>query len=235
MAGKESAMPTDYLPRRESELLLWSTNFDRLINLTPTEYGLTADQAAAYNVLHTAFTAALHAASEPSTRTPSVIVTKNRAKEALIDDARELARLVQATPTVTDTQRSDLGLTVRDVEPTPVPEPKEPPDIDVLDTEGRTITIRVHEKDNPTKRGRPWNARGVAVFSYVGETPPDALKDWHFEGNTNRTTVDITLDDAVPGGAAVWLTAYWIGTRMESGPATQPVKARIPGGLSHAA
>jgi hypothetical protein len=228
-------MPADFLPSRESELLLWSTNFDKFINLAPADYGLTADQAAAYNVLHTAFSDALHAASEPHTRTPSIIIIKNDAKEALIEEARVLARLVQATPGVTDAQRNDLGLTVRDDEPTPVPEPHEPPDIDVQGAKARTITIRLHEKDNPSKRGRPWNTRGAAVFSYVGDAPPDDLDAWHFEGNTGKTVIQVRVPDTVPGGAAVWLTAFWIGTRMESGPATQPVKVHIPGGLSKAA
>jgi len=109
-------MATNFVPTREADLLAWSRNFDNLITATPTAYGLTAAQATAYTTLHTNFANALQLATEPSTRTPVAVRDKNIAKDALIDGPggiRELARIVQATPTVTDGQREALGISPR--------------------------------------------------------------------------------------------------------------------------
>jgi hypothetical protein len=91
--------------------------------------GVRADaaQATAYGALHDAFVAAYTAANSDATRTPSAIITKDDARVALVANARMLARIVQATPSVTNTQKSDLGLTVRVVEPGPIPPPAAAP------------------------------------------------------------------------------------------------------------
>jgi hypothetical protein len=52
-------------------------------------------------------------------------LAKNNAKTAVKTYARLLARIVQATPTVTDTQKADLGLPVPDNEPSPINQPNQ--------------------------------------------------------------------------------------------------------------
>ena len=123
-------MATHFIPSREADLVTWSTNFNTLIVATPTAFGLVAGQATTYTGLHTAFVDAYQAAKDPGTRTPASIVTKNDARRALVANARLLARIIQATPSVTDTQRAELGLSVRG-EPAPVGNPGTPTDFRV--------------------------------------------------------------------------------------------------------
>ncbi|MCI0363473.1 MAG: hypothetical protein L0219_06290, partial [Phycisphaerales bacterium] len=116
----------NYLPSRESELVTWSTNYNTKIVAAPTSYGLVAAQATAYTALHTAFVTAYNTANAPLTRSPVNIEAKNTAKTALIDGPggiRALAAIIQAFPGVTDAQLRELGLTVRDSQPTPIPPP----------------------------------------------------------------------------------------------------------------
>src|SRR5687767_4906069 len=114
---------TDFLPARESELAIWSANFSTRISANPTSYGLTAAQATAYATLHADFITAYNAATNAGTDSRSAIVTKNTAKFALIANARLLAGIVQRDPDTTNTQRSELGLTVKDADPSPIPPP----------------------------------------------------------------------------------------------------------------
>ena len=114
---------TDFLPTRESELVTWSTNFNTRINAAPTTFGLTVPQAAAYGDLHDAFVSAYTAATNDGTNSRSAIVTKNDAKALLVASARQLAGIVQRYPGTTNTMRSELGLTVKDAEPSPIPPP----------------------------------------------------------------------------------------------------------------
>jgi hypothetical protein len=227
-------MATNFLPTREAELVTWSTNFNALIVATPLAYALTAPQAAAYTALHDAFVDAYNTANSDSTRTPSAIIAKDLAKDALIADARLLARIVQAAPAVSDEQKSDLGLTVRDSGPSPIPPPDEAPEIDVLSVSGNTVRIRLHQAAS-TRRGKPDGVDGATVFSFVGAAAPTTEDAWKFEGNTTRTTLDIAFPDTVAPGAKVWFTAFWFNERKESGPAATAVGTNLPGGGAMAA
>jgi hypothetical protein len=225
-----------FLPVREAELVTWSTNFNTKINATPTAYGLTAPQGTAYTTLHTAFVNAYNAANSDSTNSRSATVTKNTAKAALIANARLLAGIVQKYPGTTNTMRSDLGLTVRDTQPTPIPPPSTAPDIDIVSVSGNTVKLRLHDVNgSPSKRGKPAGVSGAAVFSFVGAAAPTDEGAWSFEGNASRTVVDVTFPPGTAPGAKVWFTAFWFNQRKQSGPASAPVGTNIPGGSAMAA
>ena len=226
---------TNFLPDRDGDLVTWSVNFKTKITATPTAYGLTAPQSTAYGVKHDAYAAAYQTASNPDTRSPTNIIAKDVARFALAADARMLARIVQATPSVTAEQKSELGLTVRDVEPSPIPPPAIAPGLDIVSTVGNTVRIRLHDVTNPTRRGKPAGVAGASVFSFVGAAAPSELSDWRFEGNTTRTSVEIVFPAATPPGSKVWFTALWFNPRTQAGPTTAPVGTNIPGGAAQAA
>lgn len=232
------ASSTDYLPSREADLVTFSTNFNAKIVAAPTSYGLVAAQATAYTALHTAFVTAYQTANNPDTRSPSNITAKNTAKENLVNGAggiRQLVAIIQAYPSVTDRQLSDLGLTVRDHKPSPIPAPTVAPEIDFLPTGTRTIRIRMHNETTLRKK-KPDGVKGATVFYHVGATAPNELKDWTFHTNTTKTTLDVDLPPSVAAGSQIWFTAFWRNPKDESGPATTPVSTFMNyGGLSMAA
>src|SRR5690606_8227498 len=117
----------DYLPAREGDLLRWASNFSDRINEDPEAYGLSVEQAGAYEARRAAFESALRAARDPSTNSSSNITSKNLAKEALVSMTLPLARLINANPDVTEAQRADLGLTVSDRRRSPWPAPEARP------------------------------------------------------------------------------------------------------------
>src|SRR5207249_3632544 len=91
-------------------------------------------------------------AIEPSTRTRGAIATKNANRAAVRASARDLARIVQAFPATTDTQRIALGLTVRDGTVAPINPPTVPPVLEVVSTIGRTIKVRLHGTGTDRRR-----------------------------------------------------------------------------------
>ena len=228
-------MAANYIPTRESELVTWSTNFKNQIATKFASYGLTDVQAGAYGELHDLFVAAHDKANDPLTRSPANIQAKDARKKNLILEARRLAMVVQNVPYMTNEKRSELRLTLREDEPTPVPPPGEPPSIDVVSVVGRTVKIRLHDGSS-TRRRKPVGVSGATVLSYVGDEPPADLGTWRLEGNTGRTTYDIAFPTTVPAGAKVWITAFWFNPRKQSGPSATPATAYIQyGGLSQAA
>jgi hypothetical protein len=228
-------MPRDYIPSRESDFVTWSANFAAKIIVAPSTLGLVPAQAVGYGALNTAFAAAYATANDPATRSPSNIVAKNMAMEALKENARELARIIQAYPAITPEQISELGLTVRDSGGSPINPPADAPKMDIVSAVVRTVKIRLHDAANPTRRGKPEGVSGASIFSYVGATPPAEIAAWKFEGSTTRTVVDVEFDPSVASGATVWLTAFWFNPRSQSGPACAPVSTNLPGGAVMAA
>ena len=227
-------MAGEFLPTRDALLLSWSSNFSSLISAGAVSYGLTTSQATAYAALHSAFAAAYATAIEPSTRTRSAISIKDNCRSLLKANARLLARIVQAAPAVTAAQKIDLGLTPRDVNPSPINPPVDPPVLEVAAAVGRTLKLRLRATGTD-RRSKPAGVQGASVFSFVGAAAPADISAWTFEGASTRTNFDVTFGPAVPAGAQVWLTAFWYNPRAQSGPACEPVCAYIAGGVSAAA
>jgi hypothetical protein len=223
-------MSTPFVPSREADLVTWGLNFSTKITATPTTFGLTAGQATTNGTLYTAFVDAYNVAQDDATRSPMNVELKNVAKVNLIANIRLLAGIVQRFPGTTNAMRIDLGLTPRDIGPTPVPPPAIQPLVQVKSATVRTVRIRLIDATNPTRRGKPPGVAGVSVFSYVGEEPPAEISSWKFEGNAGRTTLDVVFAATVPSGAIVWFTAFYFNPRKESGPAATPVSTHLPGG-----
>jgi len=220
-------MAHDFIPRRDADFIQFSANFSAHINAAPAAFGLTPAMANDYAALNDTLHNAYVIATAPDTRTRPTIRAKNKARQHAERDLRRLARLIQATPGVSDAQKFDLGLTVRDTEPSPVPRPVERPRVSVELLYGSTVRIMLRGQDS-TRRGKPQDVAGATVFSYVGETPPTAPGNsslW-MQTNTTRPRFVMTFQQVEPG-AKVWIAACWFNPRQQAGPASQPVYTHV--------
>jgi hypothetical protein len=226
------------VPIKDSLLVPWGDNFDVKVTLSPVSYNLTAANATSFHAAYTPYAAAveeLNVAREAGVRSKSLTAVRSATKAVLLKIARELYGIVQDSNGVSDAKKEEVGVKVRKTHPTPQPTPDAAPAIAVLRTAGNTVTLRLLNAAEPARRGRPLGVDGAAVFSYVGPTPPTAEADWHFEGNTGVTDVDVTFGPDTAPGAKVWFTAYWFNPRKARGPAAGPVGTNLPGGAAMAA
>lgn len=222
-----------FLPTTDSGLLTWSANFNQLISATPTTYGLTTVQASAYIAANDSYATALQTARDPGTRTRPSVAAKDAAREKLKTLARLYAKIVDATPSVTDAQKLSLGLTIRK-RPTPIPAPGMSPIVEVLSVNGRAVMVRLHS-DEPSRRGRPSEVAGAKIDSFVGENPSDDIEDWRYEDSTTKMVYEVTFAASVVPGTRVWIAAVWYNPKAEDGPLSQPTNAVIGYGMSAAA
>lgn len=226
-----------YLPLADGPLQDWADNFSAKISAEadPATIGLDAKQVTDYAALAADYATKLAASVNPDTRGGATVLAKNTAKKALVAESRKLAMIVTNHPGVTDQQRYDLGLNIRDTTPTPVPPPDESPTIDVLSVDGWTLNIRLHD-GTATKRAKPAGVTGALVFTYVGDVAPVDVEAWKFEGTASRTNTKVVFPSTLAPGTKVWLTAAWVNRKLQSGPAAMPVSRLISGdGLSQAA
>jgi hypothetical protein len=220
---------SSWLPDKDADLLSFSTNFTAKIVAAPTTYSLTAADATALGLLNTAFTSALASATNPSTRTKTTVAAKNVVKAQLVADIRSLAKRIQASPTVTVPQKTDLGLPIHQTVPTPVPAPSTQPLINLMSTGGKAMTIRLADELTPTKRARPAGSVGAEVYSYVAAAPgvlPDDLEQWRFEGLATKAEFEVDYNGPDVGKTAT-IVARWYNAKGETGPLSDPITGTI--------
>lgn len=217
-----------FLPDSDPALLAWSLNFSTLISAAPIPVGLTAAQATAYAALHALFSTAM-AGVGPGVRTSASVAAKNAARNNLKISARLLAKLVEGTATVSNSQKITLGLNVRAV-PTPSPIPATAPALEVVSVSGVTAKIRLHDSASGSRRGKPVSVSGASVFSFTGALAPADIGAWKFEGNVGRTRLTLTFPTSLAAGTKVWFAAFWFNGSKQSGPLCAPVGTNLPGG-----
>jgi hypothetical protein len=220
------------ISRKDSDLLSWARNFDQRVSSAPGDYGLDASQAAQFHDAYVAYLASYQVVSEAQARgarDPAWTSAKEQAKAELLQIGRELYSFVQSSRSVPDDKKQSVGVRVKKTNPTAVPRPTEAPQIDILMSRGRTVSILLHRAES-LRRARPEGTIGAAVFSYIGQTPPASLSDWTFEFNTSKTTLNVSFPGDVPSGATVWFTAFWFNSRKQSGPTSAPTSTNLPGG-----
>jgi len=222
-------MPHDWLPSKENELLLWSANFDARLNTPPGPgvYGVSNAMASAYTPLHQAFAAGHANATNATANSKANIIAKNHAKAALKSYARMLARLIRATPSVTNDMRGLLGLTIPDLHLTPAVVPDRAPIVSVMSTSGRIVRIKLWDPGVPSKRGHAPGIAGAAILSWAASSPaqtqpPPTRAGWTFHGNATRKHYEVCIDSHVPAGTKVWIAAMWYNPRGQLGPMSKP-------------
>lgn len=219
---------SSYMPAKQAAQVLWSQNFHTVTSGKTNQYGLTADQVAAFATVNTTLQAAWAAVMEPSTRTKPTVAAKDDALRAMKAVARNLVSVVQGTPSVTNQLKLDAGLTVRSDKPTPTPIPAAAPKVNVIGVFGRTLMIELRNVAGD-KRAKPEGVKDAMLFYAVGPIPPVDVSEWTFIANPTRTNLEIVLPGDIAPGATVWLTAYWQNSKSDGGPASAPLSVTFGG------
>ncbi len=137
---------------------------------------------------------------------------------------------MQASITVSDSNKELLGVVVRNNMPTPTPAPIVSPEMDIVSILANVVRVRMHSATGI--RRKPASVLGATVYSYVGDTAPTDVNLWKFEGGTTRSTIDVEFDASLAPGTKVWLTSCWFNRRALTGPACTPIGALIQFGGS---
>lgn len=222
-------MPNDYLPLTDAGLLGWSGHFGTTVAAAPEALGLRVDQAEDYAQTQSAYALAYGRAVDPVTRGGSTVFAKNSARQRLIFASRQLVRIIQACPRVSDAQRLALGIPIR----TPpsaarraVPPPEEAPRIDVEAVHGLTMDLRL--RDAVGRPRRPADAAGARIDYRLQDPATGRDGPWQWIANTRARRLSITPNgpEARPG-LRCWLRARWYTRTQKNGPWSEPACTRL--------
>lgn len=219
-------MPRDFLPGRDQDLDAFAANFDTRITATPTAFGLLASDATAFHGLATDFSTKLATATNPSTRTKVTVQAKDISRAALKLKARTLAKVVNAYPPITNAQRADLGLTVRDSTPSPIPPPATQPVVNIEGSGGGQGLLRLADETTPLKKAKPPGVFGALIYTKIDGAAPVTPDDAKFSGVATKTLHTVNLPSG-SAGKTLWVLAQWINERGENGPTSVVASAMI--------
>jgi hypothetical protein len=214
-----------YIPSRDSDLDAWLTNFKSLIAASPTTYGLQTSDSTVITTAYNSWHAAYLAATNPTTRTHSTILTKNEQKASVLGVVRGYAATIRANRAVTDENKNNLGLHVPSGTRTPVPPPSTSPVLEVVDTESGTQALAVRDTGSP-RRGKPAGVAGVLVYRAVTTDPVSVPGDTAFLVFTSKTGVTSNFTTGDRGKMATYF-ARWTNAKGEVGPWSDAVSAPI--------
>jgi hypothetical protein len=213
-----------YLPPKLSQKASWFQNFANLITVNFAAYGLTSGQATTFGTLNSTFQNAYLAATAPSTRTKATVATQNSALSAVTTSARSLANIIQANPTVTNTQRQQLNLTVRNTSPTPIGAPTTKPIVTLLNTTSQRVNFRFADELTPASNAKPFGAIGLRVYTKLGAVAPASIAECDFAGTFTKNSSGpgsaqcFVQFDGSAAGQKAWFLAVWQNRRGEIGP-----------------
>jgi hypothetical protein len=216
----------DFLPTRDGLLLTFAQDFSAKITSNPTSYSFTAAQATLLANAVSAYETSYGLATDPATKTKGTVIDKDLKRALLKATLRSYARQIQANPSVTAQQKTDLGLPVRDAEPSTRPAPNTQPVGSVVGIVNNDVMTQWFDQLTPTRRARPVGYAGLAIYSYVGENPPSDIEQWRHEGlaTTSRFTIGFNPGDA---GKKITIVARWYSYKGEFGPLSTPITTVI--------
>ena len=218
----------DFLPSRESDLLNFARNFSQRISADPGAFSVTPQQAADLALATDSYASAFRTAYDPGTNSTAAIQVKRDSKKILKQEVRRVAGIVRAAR-VDDAQLQLLGLGVPDRTLTPGRTPESAPRVDLGRCFDGILPVRLFDRDSE-RRGRPRGTTGAIVFVHYGEEAPPNPQAWGKQILTGRTRLSIIIPPGTPMGTRVWITACWLGTRLQRGPAALPISTQVLGG-----
>ena len=220
-------MAGDYIPHPDGDFDAWQDNFityasanaaalglDPLIDIAP----LTAAQTT-WTTDRAANTAAQAAAE-------SARQAKDAARGGLEGVIRPLVARLQASPQVDDAERQALGITVRDIIPTPVEPPTTRPVVSVDTSERLRHTIGFADEATPTRKAKPAGVRGAQIWVKIGDPAPVDPSELTFLATDTRTPYVADFDGADANKVAHYMLR-WESTRGEPGPWSETASATI--------
>ena len=188
-------------------------------------FSSSADLQTANDDWHTAFVSHLSIQNAAKAATAA----KNDERDDSEGLARQLARILQANPAMTDAARGQAGLTIPDEEPTPLgPDTVEqtPPPLLSLDWSQRQ-RVTIHFGPNPAnerENALPAGMRGVKLWYALGGIPASE-DDWRYLVDDTRSPYVHVLTISEP--TTVAYRAQYFDRKMRPGPFSDPAIATV--------
>ena len=222
---------SDYVPTKDSDLVVYGSNFSGRIGADPALYKMTPAEAALIEAAASDYAAKYQIASDPMTRNAGTIINKDNARAALVAILRSYAMLIKENDAVPDDAKAYLGLGRTDTIRSSVAAPTTFPIVQVLAATPRQHELRFVDSGDTLKKGKPAGAIGLQLFCQVSEpgvpAPADPLSG-RFQSLVTRPTFRMTFTAAEVDKRAHYYARWYTFTGL-TGPWSQVASMTVAG------
>jgi hypothetical protein len=211
-------MPSNYLPQPLPAFAAFSLNFAALITASPSTYGLVAGDAAVIQAGDDLFQSNYVISTTPATRTKVTVQATVDARNSQVQIIRAYGRLILANQGVADSDKTSLGLHLRDPVNTPIPAPSTAPVISIVGASPGVLTCTSRDAmSSPGVKAKPFGAIQLLVYALFGTTAPATPAATPFFGAFTKTPFALASTGGTPGQTA-FLYGRWANAKGQVGP-----------------
>jgi len=219
----------DYIPSTDPGFDLWQKGLLTNVKAKQTAWGISADATTSLESKQGVWNNAFSKASNKQDRTAADVQAKN---DTLADYKKEIrsfvAEFLANNSKVTDSDRVQMGLTVKSETRTPAAVPATSP-LGTVDFGVRLQhTLRISDEATPQSKAKPAGVHGCEVWVKLGGEAPKDVSELTFLGTSTGNSYTTNYE----GKQANILAYYWlrwVNTRGEHGPWSSTLSAIIAG------
>ncbi|MDR1180838.1 MAG: hypothetical protein LBL13_02525 [Bacteroidales bacterium] len=215
----------DYIPKKDSELASWCANFTLKVAANASKWEISPEEIAELQDSYEAFVLLQKKADSPD-RTTVIVAEKNAARKKLIGCIRTLAGFRLKNPIITDAERIDMGLHVRDTTPTNLDVPKTRPEATIEVMDFRRLKISFHDQGS-TKNAKPYGIDGAVIICAALDAPPKDRSALNRSMLVTRTPYIIECTEE-ERGKTLYVSVCWQNKKGQKGPWSEIISAIVP-------
>jgi hypothetical protein len=214
-----------YLPRKDSNLILWIENFISQISLHAEAWSIPQQEIHPVKKALDEFKSFYSITNSPK-RTSIAVAQKNEARQDLLELIRILINFRLKNPIITNDQLIALGLNVKDKTRTPIPPPLTCPKFNLKVVDTRRINISFQDSESVTK-AKPYGITGGIISYVILDRPPVKHEELTRTVLASRTpyTLDFTEEER---GKTVYIAMRWQNKKGQIGTWSEIMSAIIP-------
>jgi hypothetical protein len=212
------AVIKDYIPGPDSEFDEWQDNFIEVLNALVADGKLLAADIATLIPLQADWVAKYAVGGKEANPRSSDRIAKTDSRKLYVKEIRKVVKdKINTKSTITNEDRTALGITVYDTVKTRVPVPAMAPAGKVEKINPGEHIIRNTNPDTPASRAKPKGVSGARVFRFIGTAAPASPTDYVYIGIAKRVKFKSTFNATDAGKKAFYILQYE-NTRGETGP-----------------
>ncbi|MFM2225769.1 MAG: hypothetical protein RJA07_1971 [Bacteroidota bacterium] len=223
-------MPYEAIPRTDASFDAFQNTLltDATTNATP--WGILAADLTTMHTLQGVWNSTWAVARVKSGRTPADVQAKNTAKANYVSFMRPfIQQWLQNNPKVSASAKVHMGLKPRSPHRTPVPAPREVPDMAINAAAGHVVKISFRPQQGMVgakKQGKPDGVASFNVAFRIGEPVPVTIDDYNRSQMATRTPLSIQCNMG-EAGQRLYMIGWWQNARGEKGPISEMFAVQI--------
>jgi hypothetical protein len=221
-----------YIPLRDDDFFNWQGNFVNLVVTNAVDWNIPPDEVTALTTRRAEFEPLYTTAQNKTTRNRADVLAFRQSRQTYEKEIRAFVKAyLLYSPSVSDEERRQLALTVRDTEPTPRGKITSFPIIGLKGIGGGDIEVRCRVTTDQTRFSMHSLADAVEckyILVPKGEMPPESQKDAKTTVVSKKARFIISCGDE-QAGESFWGFFRWVNLTnpANSGPWTKAQKVVI--------